>query len=73
MDRYLVQPFGVGSAQPGSDARYRENNLPEDSAAQRERDVKFFRWWLLDGGHISVYVDDCLDCVLQIKKTIRLL
>ena len=68
MDRYLVQPFGVGSAQPGSDARYREN-LHEDFAAQR--DVKFCRWWLLHGGHISGYVDDCRDFVLHIKKPIE--
>ncbi len=69
MDRYLVHPFGVGSAQPGSDARYREINLHEDFAAQRERDVKFSRWWLLNGEHIPVYVDDCRDFIQDIHKT----
>jgi hypothetical protein len=70
MDRYLVRPLGDGSAQPGSDARYRENNLPEDFV-QRPGDPFFSRWWLLNGGHISVYVNDCRVFVLQIKKTIE--
>ena len=71
MSRYLVRPLDDGSAQPGSDARYRENNLPEGFAAQRERDVKFSRWWLLHGGHISVYVDECQVFMLDIQKTIE--
>jgi hypothetical protein len=70
MSRYLVRPFDDGSAQPGSDARYRENSLHEDFV-QRPADPIFSRWWLLNGGHISVYVDDCRDFVLHIKKTIE--
>jgi hypothetical protein len=69
MSRYLVRPLDDGSAQPGSDARYREKNLPEDFAAQRERDVKFYREYLLHDDHISVYVADCRDFIQDIHKT----
>ena len=69
MSRYLVRPLDDGSAQPGSDARYRENNLPEDFAAQRERDVKFYREHLLYADHMSVYVADCRDFIQDIHKT----
>jgi hypothetical protein len=71
MARYLVHPFDVDYAPPGSGARYRENNLREDFAAQRERDVKFNREYLLHGDRISVYVEDCRVFMQDIKKNVE--
>ena len=51
--------------------RYRVHLPEEDFSAQRERDVKFFREYLLHYDHISVYVDDCQDFMMHIQKTIE--
>jgi len=70
MARYLVQPFDVGSARQGSDARYRVNKLREDFA-EGPADAKFSRWYLLNGEHISGYVEDCRVFMLDIQKTVK--
>jgi hypothetical protein len=69
MARYLG-PADTEFARPGSDARYRQNNLLED-VARGPADAQFSRWWLLNGEHISGYVEDCRVFMLVIKKTVE--
>ena len=70
MSRYLVRHLDDGSAQPGSDARYREINI-HDNFAPRPVDPNYSRRWLFEGEHIFVYVDDCRVFMLDIQKTIE--
>ena len=45
--------------------------IHEDFSAQRERDVKYFRDYLLHENNISMYVDDCRVFMMEIQKTIE--
>ena len=51
--------------------RYRVHLPEEDFSAQRERDVKYFRDYLLHENNISMYVDDCRVFMMEIQKTIE--